>query len=450
LDQSRAANVARDISKYDTWLALPQTFLEEENVMTTDTALSLKDLPDFNPTSEAGFRDPASICLRAREEQPVFFYEPLGVWIVTRRADIEQVVTEWQTYSSDANSPDVPENFVERFPQEVMSRMVTAMDPPDHTQARRVLQASFVKPKLDPLAPIIEARAHEIIDEILADPKTDRNSFEIMDTYCLNLTTKTLMALMDLPDEDRPIFEKVRDDSILILAQTREPFPEPARSELWESYVSGNEYFRRYVEARRDSDAHDIISTCASARKPDGSPALSTERIAMHLAEIAFAGTDTTAQAMANAIMFLADKPEYVKEAIADPALWANVFEETVRRRPSAPFAGRTTTKDVELSGVKIPAGQAIWVALASANTDPVQTKCPMDFDIHRDNNTDHLAFTKGRHTCLGAPLARLQGPIGLRVLYERLPELQMIADQPLDFADVALLPIRQSLRVKW
>jgi cytochrome P450 len=60
------------------------------------------------------------------------------------------------------------------------------------------------------------------------------------------------------------------------------------------------------------------------------------------------------------------------------------------------------------------------------------------------------LAFTKGRHTCLGAPLARLQGPIGLRVLYERLPELQMIADQPLDFADVALLPIRQSLRVKW
>ncbi|GAC06444.1 cytochrome P450 [Paraglaciecola chathamensis] len=418
--------------------------------MIKDTATSLKNLPEFNPVSEEGFKDPALICQRARKEQPVFFYEPLGVWIVTRRDDIERVLTEWETFSSVANSPDVPANFVDRFPQEVMSRMVTAMDPPDHTQARRVLQSSFVKSKLDPLAPIIEARAHEIIDEILADPKTDRTNFEIMDTYCLNLTTKTLMALMDLPDEERPIFEQARDDAILILAQTREPFPEPAQSKLWERYISDNEYFRKYVEARRDSDAHDIISTCASARKPDGSPALSTERIAMHLIEIAFAGTDTTAQAMANAITFLSDKPDYVKEALADPLLWSNVFEETVRRRPSAPFAGRITTKDVELSGVQIPEGQAIWVALASANTDPAHTKCPMNFDIHRENGADHLAFTKGRHTCLGAPLARLQGPIGLRVLYERLPELQMIVDQPLDFADVVLLPIRQSLLVKW
>lgn len=406
------------------------------------------DLPDFDPVSEAGFRDPASICVRAREETPVFFHAPLGVWIVTRRDDIERVVTEWETFSSTANNPRVPEAFRDRFPQELMSRMITAMDPPDHTQARRVLQSSFVKPKLDPLAPIIERRAHEIIDAILADPATDRRDFEIMETYCLNLTTKTLMALMDLPDEERPVFERARDDSILILAQTREEFPEPRRSELWNSYISGNEYFRRYVEARRNSDARDIISTCASARNPDGSVAISTEQLAMHLVEIAFAGTDTTAQAMANAIVFLADHPEAVAEAQAEPALWQGVFEETVRRRPSAPFAGRVTTREVELSGVTIPAGQGIWVALASANTDPRHVSCPMDYDIHRKE--PHLAFTKGRHTCLGAPLARLQGPIGLRVLYERLPELRMIPDQPLDFADVALLPIRQSLRVSW
>lgn len=406
------------------------------------------DLPEFNPTSEAGFRDPARICLRARNEHPVFFYAPLGVWIVTRREDVERVVTEWETFSSSANNPRVPEAFRDRFPQELMERMITAMDPPEHTAARRVLQASFVKPKLDPLAPIIEARAHEIIDGILADPKTDRRNFEIMESYCLNLTTKTLMALMDLPDSDRPVFEKARDDSILILAQTLEEFPEPRRSALWESYISGNEFFRRLVEARRNSEARDIISTCASARNPDGSFALSTERIAMHLVEIAFAGTDTTAQAMANAIVFMAECPEAVRAAQADPALWQNVFEETVRRRPSAPFAGRVTTREVEMGGVTIPAGQGIWVALASANTDPASVSCPMDFDIKRSE--PHLAFTKGRHTCLGAPLARLQGPIGLRVLYERLPEFRMVPDQPLDFADVALLPIRQSLRVTW
>ena len=414
--------------------------------MATETLA--RDLPEFDPVSDAGFRDPASICIRAREETPVFFHPPLGVWIVTRREDVERVVTEWETFSSTANNPRVPEAFRDRFPQELMSRMITAMDPPDHTGARRVLQSSFVKPKLDPLAPIIERRAHEIIDAILADPSTDRSNFEIMDSYCLNLTTKTLMALTDLPDQDRPVFERARDDSILILAQTREEFPEPRRSQLWESYISGNEYFRRLVEERRNSDARDIISTCASARNPDGSFALSTERIAMHLVEIAFAGTDTTAQAMANAIVFLADCPHAVREAQANPELWQNVFEETVRRRPSAPFAGRVTTREVELGGVTIPAGQGIWVALASANTAPQHVSCPMDYDIHRQGQ--HLAFTKGRHTCLGAPLARLQGPIGLRVLYERLPELRAVADQPLDFAPVALLPIRQSLRVQW
>ena len=164
------------------------------------------ELPAFNPTSEAGFRDPAEICIHARQENPVFFYEPLGVWIVTRREDIVQVVTEWQTFSSESNNPDVPEAFQERFPQDLMDKMVTAMDPPHHTQARRVLQASFTKPKLEPLAPVIEARAHAIIDEILADPATDRTGCDIMNSYFLNLTTKTLMALMDLPDSDRPLF----------------------------------------------------------------------------------------------------------------------------------------------------------------------------------------------------------------------------------------------------
>ncbi|APZ50785.1 cytochrome P450 [Salipiger abyssi] len=415
--------------------------------MTTEQTL---DLPEFNPTSEAGFRDPAAICIHAREARPVFFYEPLGVWVVTRREDILKVVTEWQTFSSEANNPEVPEAFRERFPQDLMDKMVTAMDPPEHTHARRVLQASFTKPKLEPLAPIIEARAHGIIDEILADPATDRTGCDIMNSYCLNLTTKTLMALMGLPDSDRPLFEAMRLHGGMILAQTRETFPEPQRSELWEAYVSENEYFRNMVEERRDSDAIDVISTCASARRPDGTPALSAERIAQHMAEIAFAGTDSTAQAMANAVMFLSSKPDYVKEALADPSFWSRVFEETVRRRPSAPFTGRITTKEVTLSGVTIPEGAPIWVALASANTDPSYHSCPMEFDIHRENPTDHLAFTTGRHTCLGSPLARVQGPIGIKALYERLPELKMVADQPLAFADIALLPIRQKFFVQW
>lgn len=290
--------------------------------------------------SEQSFRDPASICQRAREETPVFFYAPLGVWMVTRREDAERVLSEWETFSSLANSPNVPEEFRSRFAPSVMADSIVAIDPPRHTQARNVIQRGFMKPKIDPLEPIIEQRAHEIIDRFAGESGT-----EIMNNYCLELTTRTLMALYDLPLEDRPMFERIRDVSIKVLASVYEPMQEPEKSRVWNEYVSGYEYFYQLVEQRRNSDARDIISTMASQKDNQGNPALSTERIALHLVEIAFAGTDTTAQMMANAILFLDSHPEALAAAKADKTLWSRVFEETVRRRPSAPFAGRITTK---------------------------------------------------------------------------------------------------------
>lgn len=400
---------------------------------------------DFDPMSEQSFRDPASICQRAREETPVFFYPPLGVWMVTRREDAEKVLSEWETFSSLANSPQVPEEFRDRFAPSVMADSIVAIDPPRHTEARTVIQRGFIKPKIDPLEPIIEERANDIIDGLIGENTTD-----IMNNYCLELTTRTLMALYDLPAEDRPLFERIRDVSIKVLASVFEPMQEPEKSRVWEQYVSGYEYFYRLVEARRNSDARDIISTMASQKDSSGNPALSTERIALHLVEIAFAGTDTTAQMMANAILFLDSHPEALASAKDNRELWSRVFEETVRRRPSAPFAGRVTTKEVEIRGVKIPAGSPVWVSLAAANTDPRHSGCPMDFDINRPSPQDHLAFTKGRHTCPGAPLARLQGATGLRVLFERLPNLRVVPDQPLNFAPMALLPVRLSLQVRW
>jgi len=401
--------------------------------------------PDFNPLSEQGFKDPASICQRAREETPVFFFQPLGVWMVTRREDAEKVLSEWETFSSLANSPAVPEEFRSRFAPSVMADSIVAIDPPRHTEARTVIQRGFMKQKIDPLEPIIEVRANDIIDGLVG-----ANSTDIMTNYCLELTTRTLMALYDLPSDARPLFEGIRDVSIKVLASAYEPMQEPEKSQVWDKYVSGYEYFYRLVETRRNSDAHDIISTMASQKDNRGNPALTTERIALHLVEIAFAGTDTTAQMMANAILFLDKHPEALAAAKADPALWSRVFEETVRRRPSAPFAGRVTTKEVEIRGVRIPAGSPVWVSLAAANTDPRHVGCPMDFDINRSSPQDHLAFTKGRHTCPGAPLARLQGATGLRVLFERLPNLRVVPDQPLNFAPMALLPVRLSLQVCW
>ncbi|MFJ3981536.1 cytochrome P450 [Streptomyces fungicidicus] len=400
----------------------------------------------FDAMGDDYYRDPAGHLATVRDASPVFWYPHLNAWIVTRREDCLTVLSDWQTYSSAANSAaDVPEKHRETYPPDLVAKMIVGQDPPGHTETRSVAQRGFVKERMDRLQPEIEARAHRIIDRF-----ENNGSANLLEEYSLELTTGTIMALLGLGYEHEAMMRQLRDDLFAVLSSAHEPLPEPARSEVWDRFVEANLKLRAIVEERRDSDADDVISVMASARAKDGSYALPTPQIALHVSEFAAAGTDTTAQAMTNAVLFLAQNPRALEDALAEPELWPRVFEETVRRRPSSTFTSRRATRDVELSGVRIPAGDMVWVALASANTDPGHVERPFEFDIHRPDPTDHLAFTAGRHTCLGNPLARVQGATGLRVLFERLPSLRPDDTDALDFLRMALLPVRRSLRVRW
>ncbi|HEY9331153.1 MAG TPA: cytochrome P450 [Streptomyces sp.] len=400
----------------------------------------------FDAMGDDYYRDPAGHLATVRDTSPVFWYPHLNAWIVTRREDCLTVLSDWQTYSSAANSAaDVPAKHREVYPPDLVAKMIVGQDPPGHTETRSVAQRGFVKERMDRLRPEIEARAHRIIDRF-----ENNGSANLLEEYSLELTTQTIMALLGLGYEHEAMMRQLRDDLFAVLSSAHEPLPEPARSEVWDRFVEANLKLRAIVEERRDSEADDIISVMASARAKDGSYALPTPQIALHVSEFAAAGTDTTAQAMTNAVLFLARNPGALEDALAEPELWPRVFEETVRRRPSSTFTSRRATRDVELSGVRIPAGDMVWVALASANTDPGHVERPFEFDIHRPDPTDHLAFTAGRHTCLGNPLARVQGATGLRVLFERLPSLRPDDTDALDFLRMALLPVRRSLRVRW
>jgi cytochrome P450 len=403
--------------------------------------------PDFDPVSDQGFRDPASLLVRAREEAPAFFYPPLGVWVVSRRDDVERCITDVATFSNLANGGrlPVPEEFVHRITPELMADIFVGMDPPRHTPARKAGQRGFTRGRIAALEPQITARAHRIIDGFAGD-----GSCELMSRYCLELTTQTLIALLDLPPQDEPMLRGLRFDHFLILASGNEPLPEPMRSEVWERYATANERLRELADERAEAPGEDVISAMATAKDADGNRVLSRERVALHVCEFAAAGTDTTAQLMGNAVIFLTENEDQLAEAQADPALWGRVVEETLRRRPSGTFVQRQATRDVDIAGVTIPAGDRVWFSLAGASNDPAHYEAPDRYDIHRPDPEDHLAFSKGRHFCLGAPLGRAQGRVGLQVLFERLPSLRADLDAPLDFADLALLPLRQSLPVRW
>lgn len=400
----------------------------------------------FDVMGDDYYTDPAAHMAEFREQTPVFWYEPLNAWIVTTREDCLEVLSDWQIYSSASNSAaDVPDRHLSVYPPELIAKMIVGMDPPEHTVARSVAQKGFVRERMERLQPEIEARANRIIDRF-----EERGSVNLLEEYSLELTTQTIMALLGLDYEHEGMLRQLRDDLFAILSSAHAPMVEPEKSVVWDRFVAANLVLREIIDQRRDSEADDLISVMASSRNSDGSFALSSEQIALHISEFSAAGTDTTAQAMTNAVVFVTQHPDALDDALAEPQLWSNVFEETVRRRPSSTFTSRKTTRPVTLSGVEIPAGDMIFVGLASANTDPTHVRDPFEFDIHRPVPTDHLAFTSGRHTCLGNPLARVQGATGLRVLFDRLPSLRPDDIHELDFARLPLLPIRRSLHVHW
>ena len=399
----------------------------------------------FDALGEDYLRDPALAYRAIRSEMPTFWYPYLNAWVVTRKEDIETVLSDWQRFTNavKGQSIQVPEEFRGDVPQELIAKILIGSDPPQHTKSRSVAQRGFVKPRMEALQPVIEQRAHRIIDRI-----EHRGEGNLMEAYCLELTTQTFMALTGLPAEDEQMMRQLRDDQFMILGSALEPLQEPQRTEIWSRYVAAQKHLRAYVYERIENPGDDLISEMAAVKDREGNMVLSPEQIALHIGEFAGAATDTTAQAMANAVLFLHANPEAREEAIANPELWTRVFDETVRRRPSG-TSTRWATEDVELGGAQVKAGDALWLALASANTDEGYYDRPFDFDIHREFG-DHLAFTRGRHTCLGQPLARVQGTTGLKVLYERLPSIRPADEIPLDFMPLALLPIRRTLPVLW
>ncbi|MHA2787729.1 cytochrome P450 [Corynebacterium sp. S7] len=401
----------------------------------------------FDAMGDAYYRDPASHFAEFRDETPTFFYPYLNAWIVNKHEDAMTVLGDWKKFSSAANSStiEVPEKYQEFISGELISRVLVGSDPQGHTTARGVAQLGFLQEDMDALQPEIEARAHRIIDRF-----ENNGSGNLLEDYCLELTTQTLLAHMGLDYSWDSTIRQLRDDFFAVLASAQEPLPEPHRSEVWERYVDGNLKLRKVVEERRESIERDLISIMASQKDEDGNYILDADQIAIHLTEFCAAGTDTTAQAMANAVLFLNKNPEALQDALLEPELWPRVFEETVRRRPSSTFASRQAMIDTELSDAKIEKGDMVWIALSSVNTDPEYKDRPFEFDIHRPDPQDHMAFSTGRHKCLGNPLARVQGSTGLKVLFNRLPSVTVDDADSLDFVRMALLPARRSLNVHW
>lgn len=397
---------------------------------------------DFDPLSPAQHRDPYPVYAAARERAPVFFAERFGFWVVTRHEDVLAVLRNPEAFSSRgalvSSTADLPAEvqavLAEGWPE---MPVITDTDRPLHDRIRGLVNKAFTPRRVTGMEPRIHEIASELLDGLAPDGHGD-----LVERFAWPLPLRVIGDLLGLPREDLEELHR-RGTDWLVLQQ---PGHSTERQlELAHSVVTMQRYFMDAVEDRRLRPGDDLISALVSAAD-ELDPPLSVDAVMGVPFDLIVAGHVTVTRAIGNAVLLLLEQGGL--EPLLDRGRVPDLVEELLRLESPAQGLFRTVRRDVELGGVTIPAGAKLMVHFGSANRDDAVFACPAELDSGRDRLSRHLAFGKGIHFCIGAPLARLELQVALPLLAERLPNLRLAPDdepvrEPIFFArGLARLPL--------
>ncbi|OJT23362.1 cytochrome hydroxylase [Archangium sp. Cb G35] len=311
--------------------------------------------------------------------------------------------------------PQVPEEL-----RPVFKSLLTA-DPPDHTRLRKLIQPSFTPRAMELLRERIQQIAEELLDAAeraaaeRGEPRLERR-MDLIAEFAYPLPVTVISDMLGIPSEDR---EMVRAWTESLLGGNRMD-PE-SRAKLREF----TDYLRRLFVAKRKQPADDMISQLLRIEE-DGDK-LNEEETLSTVFILYLAGHMTTVNLIGNGAYALLCHSEQLAKLKANPGLVKGMVEETLRYWGPVDFISRRIAKvDLDMAGTHIQKGEPMMVGLASANRDPERFPHPDVFDITRPDADKHVAFGKGIHICIGAPLARMEAQIAFETLFRRMPELRL------------------------
>ena len=177
-----------------------------------------------------------------------------------------------------------------------------------------------------------------------------------------------------------------------------------------------------HFEHIRRSPGQDILSALVATR--DNGDGLTEDELSSIAMLLLAAGFETTVNLIGNGVALLDAHPEQRALLAAEPDRWPGAVDEVLRHDSPVQRTGRVAHRDTEVAGERVRAGQFVVLLIGGANHDPAVFPDPQRFDVTRPNAGDHIAFSSGIHYCLGAGLARMEGEVGLRALYDRFPDL--------------------------
>ncbi|WP_067793174.1 cytochrome P450 [Actinomadura formosensis] len=365
----------------------------------------------YSPFDFAIQDDPYPVYSQLREKSPVYRNGNDDFWALSRHADVVAALKDSARFSS-RNGLRIEPAFWGPDAEKFFS--FVAMDPPKHTRMRGLVARAFTAKRVQALEP----RIREIARDCLR-PHLEGDEFDLMTDFAGRFPTDVISELVGVPEADR---DKVRELGMAIMYRDEAGGDLPPEALQAIGALVG--YYTELTIERSRQRRDDLLSGLLDAA--EGEDRLTPEEIVGVLILLVGAGIETTMLTLGNAWHAAWRHPEERAKAFAGRV--GDWIEETLRWDPPSQALARTTTEDVEVHGVTIPADARVLLLTGAANRDPDVFPDPERFDLDRDTG-ESLAFGNGRHHCLGMNLGRLEARIALGEL------IGTVADFEIDIA---------------
>ena len=342
---------------------------------------------------------------RLRNEAPVHFCKDSEFgpyWSVTRYADIMEVETTVDVFSSD------PAIVIDDPEEDFTLPMFIAMDPPKHDEQRKTVQGVVAPANLKKLEATIRTRVENILDSLPVG-----ETFDWVDKVSIELTTQMLATLFDFPFEDRRKLTRWSDVATGSPETGVVETEEQRREELYECLAYFTELWKDR-EGKVNEDALDLVTMLANG---DATKDMEPMEYLGNLVLLIVGGNDTTRNSITGGVLALNENPGEYAKLRNNPSVIPNMVSEIIRWVTPLAHMRRTALKDYELGGQQIKAGDKIVMWYVSGNRDERAIENPNEFIIDRQRARQHLSFGFGIHRCMGNRLAEMQ----LRILWEEI-----------------------------
>jgi len=376
----------------------------------------------YDPFDATIAADPYPIYDWLRDEAPVHHAPVTDTFVLSRYDDVAWALGDTDLFSSDAMRGVLlgqPTGVGEqRLPREAAMGTLVSVDPPAHTELRRIVNRGFTPRRIGDW----HGRIEEIIAELLSG-LSPGDTFDVIGGLAAPLPVQVIAELLGAGVEAAAQFRQWAD--ALTRAMSGSARGGMFGEEPLQAMFSLASYLGQRIEERQRQPSDDLLSTLVRAH---GDEVLGQEEALGFAGLLLFAGTETSTNLIGNAAWALLHHPDELGATRGDPTRVPAVLEETLRWESPVQYVFRRTTRPVERHGVRIPVDAVITLLLGAANRDPRHWGDDADrFDADRVTS-GHLAFGFGPHFCLGAALARAEAGLALNRLLDHLDGCQMPA----------------------